>query len=220
MFPLLDPQRPRTLGVVIADVSGKGIAAALLMAFVRPIMRTALDRSGDPVEALNRTNRILVEERPTGLLVTVLAGTLDLDTGELVFANAGHEPPLLVPGDGAAPRWIEGHGTLIGAFRDPDLERCRVTIPPGGRLLLYTDGITDATSPAGERYGEDRLRRAAARDEARARTRAPGQTNAGGGPATAGETVLRVIDGVLRFQGEADPADDLALLVLRRLPAG
>lgn len=196
----------------MADVSGKGIGAALLMAFVRPVVRTALDRSGDPVEALNRTNRILVEERPTGLLVTVLAATLDLDTGELVFANAGHEPPLLVPGSGAEPRWIEGHGTLIGAFRDPGLERSSVTIPVAGRLLLYTDGITDATSPAGERYGEGRLHDTA--------TAGAGQTNAGGGEATAGETVQGVIGDVLRFQGEADPADDLALLVLRRLPAG
>ena len=186
------------------------------MAFVRPVMRTALDRSGDPVEALNRTNRILVEERPTGMLVTVLAATLDLDSGELVFANGGHEPPLLVPAvggeSGGAPRWIEGHGTLLGAFRDPGLERGTVTIPVGGRLLLYTDGITDATSPDGERYGEDRLRDAAVAGR--------GQTNAGDGEPTAGETVQGVIDGVLRFQGDADPADDLALLVLRRLPAG
>jgi len=189
--------------VVIADVSGKGIAAALLMAFVRPIMRTALDRSGDPVEALERTNRILVEERPTGLFVTVLAGTLDLDTGQFVFANAGHEPPLLVPGGTADPRWIDAHGTLIGAFRDPALERSSVTIAPGDRLLLYTDGITDATSPRGERYGDGHFRDAAV-----------GQPDA-----TAGATVQGVIDGVLTFQGEADPADDLALLVLRRLPA-
>jgi sigma-B regulation protein RsbU (phosphoserine phosphatase) len=193
-------------------VSGKGIGAALLMAFVRPVMRTALDRSGDPVEALNRTNRILVEERPTGLLVTVLAATLDLDSGELVFANAGHEPPLLVPGDGAEPSWIEGHGALIGAFRNPELERCSVMIPPAGRVLLYTDGITDATSPAGDRYGEARLRDAA--------MGLGGQPAGSGDHVTAGATVQGVIDGVLRFQGEADPADDLALLVLRRLPAG
>jgi sigma-B regulation protein RsbU (phosphoserine phosphatase) len=184
-------------------VSGKGIAAALLMAFVRPIMRTALDRSGDPVEALVRTNRILVEERPTGLFVTVLAGTLDLDTGELVYANAGHEPPLLVPAGSGTPRWIEGHGTLIGAFRDPGLERCSVEVERGGRLLLYTDGITDAVSPAGERAGEERLRAAAAASR----------------DGTAGETVRGIIDSVVEFQDEADPADDLALLVLRRLPA-
>ncbi|HEX8025006.1 MAG TPA: PP2C family protein-serine/threonine phosphatase [Candidatus Limnocylindrales bacterium] len=206
VFPLLDPARPRTLGVVIADVSGKGIAAALLMAFVRPVVRSALDRSGDPVEALVRTNRILVEERQTGLFVTVLAGILDLDTGRFEFANAGHEPPLLVPAEAGEPRWIDGGGALIGAFRDPGLERCTVEIEPGGRLVLYTDGITDAANPAHGRFGETRL-----------------AITAGGGHArddTAGATVQGVIDEVLRFQGEADPADDLALLVLRRLPAG
>jgi sigma-B regulation protein RsbU (phosphoserine phosphatase) len=182
-------------------VSGKGIAAALLMAFVRPIMRTALDRSGDPVEALNRTNRILVEERPTGLFVTVLAGILDLDTGRFDFANAGHEPPLLVGTAGERPRWIDGGGALIGAFRDPGLEPCAVEIPIGGRLLLYTDGITDAANPAHGRFGEERLAAAAS----------------AGPDDTAGATVQGVIDEVLRFQGEADPADDLALLVLRRL---
>jgi len=192
---------------VIADVSGKGIAAALLMAFVRPVVRSALDRSGDTVEALRRTNRILVEERPTGLFVTVLAGTLDLDTGRFEYANAGHEPPLLVPGRGAPPRWIEGGGALIGAFRDPGLERCTVDIGPGERLLLYTDGITDAADDRRERFGEERLAATAAEDNS-----APA-----GHEATAGATVQGVIDAVLRFQGEADPADDIALLVLRRL---
>ena len=186
--------------MVIADVSGKGIAAALLMAFVRPVVRSALDRSGDPVEALQRTNRILVEERPTGLFVTVLAGILDLDTGRFTYANAGHEPPLLVPAGGASPRWIEGGGALIGAFRDPGLGRCTVDIGPGDRLLLYTDGITDAANVRHGRFGEERL-----------------AATARGGDATAGATVQGVIDEVLRFQGEADPADDLALLVLRRL---
>ena len=193
--------------MVIADVSGKGIAAALLMAFVRPVVRSALDRSGDPVEALRRTNRILVEERPTGLFVTVLAGTLDLDTGRFDFANAGHEPPLYVPPGRGEARWIEGGGALIGAFRDPGLELCSVEIPEGGRLLLYTDGITDATSPRDGRFGEDRLR-AAARGAAST-----------GDEDTAGATVQRVIGDVLRFQGDSDPADDLAMLVLRRLPA-
>src|SRR6185436_7088744 len=116
VFPLLDPARPRHLGVVIADVSGKGIAAALLMAFVRPVIRSALDRSGDPVAALERTNQILVEERRTGLFVTVLGGVLELDTGVFTFANAGHEPPLLAsPGD-AGPVWVEGGGPLVGLF--------------------------------------------------------------------------------------------------------
>lgn len=203
VFPILDPARPRHLGVVIADVSGKGIAAALLMAFVRPVLRSALDRSGDPVQALELTNRILVDERRTGLFVTVLAGVLDLDTGVFSFANAGHEMPLLIPGDGAAPRWLPGGGPLIGVFGRLDLTLESAEIRPGDRLLLYTDGITDAASPTGERFGVDRFEHLA------------GDSHRG----SAIDTCAAVIRPVLRFQGDADPADDLALLVLRRLPA-
>jgi sigma-B regulation protein RsbU (phosphoserine phosphatase) len=204
VFPLLDEARPRHLGVVIADVSGKGIAAALLMAFVRPVLRSALDRSGDPVEALERTNHILVDERRTGLFVTVLCGVLDLDTGVFTFANGGHEPPLLAGPDGSEPRWVEGGGPLLGVFGRLDLVAERVEIRPGERLVLYTDGITDAAAPDGERYGDTRFRRTIA------------ETCAGG---SAADTCHGVIQSVLAFQGAATQADDLALLVFRRLPA-
>jgi sigma-B regulation protein RsbU (phosphoserine phosphatase) len=188
--------------VVIADVSGKGISAALLMAFVRPVMRSALDRSGDPVTALELTNRILVDERRTGLFVTILAGVLELDTGLFTFANAGHEMPLHVPADGSASRWVEGCGPLVGMFGKLDLTAERVQIQPGDRLVLYTDGITDAASPAGARLGIDRFRELASSDPL----------------GLAEDTCRTVIDSVLAFQGDAEPADDLALLVLRRLP--
>jgi len=187
---------------VIADVSGKGIAAALLMAFVRPVMRSALDRSGDPVEALELTNRILVDERRTGLFVTMLAGVLELDTGRFTFANAGHEMPLLVPGDGSGSRWVEGSGPLVGMFGRLDLTAQTVTIQPGDRLVLYTDGITDAASPAGARLGIEPFRALAS------------GTHAG----HAEDTCRTVIDSVLALQGDAEAADDLALLVLRRVP--
>lgn len=202
VFPILDPARPRQLGVVIADVSGKGISAALLMAFVRPVMRSALDRSGDPVQALELTNRILVDERRTGLFVTILAGVLELDTGRFTFANAGHEMPLLVPGDGSGSRWVEGGGPLVGMFGRLDLVADTVTIQPGDRLVLYTDGITDAASPAGDRLGIERFRELAS----------------GNFVGNAQDTCVAVIDSVLAFQGDAEPADDLALLILRRDP--
>jgi sigma-B regulation protein RsbU (phosphoserine phosphatase) len=188
---------------VIADVSGKGISAALLMAFVRPVMRSALDRSGDPVQALELTNRILVDERRTGLFVTILAGVLDLDAGVFTFANAGHEMPLLVPADGSGPRWVEGGGPLVGMFGRLDLVAERVQLQPGDRLVLYTDGITDAASADRVRFGQERFARLA------------GDSRSG----HAVDTCRDVIQSVLHFQGEGEPADDLALLVLRRLPA-
>jgi len=204
VFPLLDPARPRHLGVVIADVSGKGIAAALLMAFVRPVIRSALDHSGDPVQALERTNHILVDERRTGLFVTMLCGVLELDTGVFTFANAGHEMPLLAAPDGSEPRWVEGGGPLVGMFGELGLIAERLEIRPGERLILFTDGITDAQAPSGERFGQDRLIQTIA------------ESCLTGG---AVDTCRAVIQGVLAFQGDALPADDLALLILRRLPA-
>jgi sigma-B regulation protein RsbU (phosphoserine phosphatase) len=204
VFPILDPARPRHLGVVMADVSGKGISAAILMAFVRPVIRSALDRTGDPVEALERTNHILVDERRTGLFVTVLCGVLDLDTGVFSFASAGHEMPLLAPPGGVEPRWIAGGGPLLGVFGRLDLTPLSVEIRSGDRLVLYTDGITDAQSPSGERFGDERLRRAI-RDSC---------------DGHAEDTCRAVVQSVLAFQGDAQPADDLALLVLRRLPTG
>jgi phosphoserine phosphatase RsbU/P len=189
--------------VVIADVSGKGISAALLMAFIRPVMRSALDRTADPIEALERTNHILVDERRTGLFVTILAGVLDLDSGVFTFANAGHEMPLVASPGGAEPRWVPGGGPLLGVFGRLDLAPLSVEVRPGDRLVLYTDGITDARAPNGTRFGDERLRTAIRESCDR----------------HAEDTCHSVIQGVLDFQGDAENADDFALLVLRRLPA-
>jgi len=186
--------------VVIADVSGKGIAAALLMAFVRPVMRSALLRAGDPVESLELMNWILAEERRTGLFVTILAGVLDLDTGVFLFANAGHELPLLLPADGSEPRLIPGGGPLVGMFTRLGVQEQRLVLQPGDALVLYTDGVTDARAPDGERFGEARFLAAA-----RASAASPG-------PASCRD----VIDEVLAFQVDAEPADDLALLLIQR----
>jgi sigma-B regulation protein RsbU (phosphoserine phosphatase) len=171
------------------------------MAFVRPVVRAAMDHTGDPVAALERTNWILTAERPTGLLVTVLCGVLDLDSGELRFANAGHEPPLLVRGGAAAPRLEEltEAGPLLGAFRSLDLPIGTARLGRDDVLVLYTDGVTDAASPAGERFGDERFR-GLVRDQCAVSASA-------------------VVDGVMSAVGawEGDePADDLALLVVRR----
>jgi sigma-B regulation protein RsbU (phosphoserine phosphatase) len=128
---------------------------------------------------------------------------LDLDGGSFTFANAGHEMPLLAGPTDHQPRWVEGGGPLIGMFDRLGIVEQRVSIEPGERLVLYTDGITDAASPSGERFGQERLLGAIA-------------ATCRDGSAT--DTCRSVIQGVLSFQAEASPADDLALLVLRRLP--
>ncbi len=203
VFPLIDPDRGHELAIVIADVSGKGISAALLMAFLRPLIRAAVDRTGEPAVALERVNRILVEERRTGLFVTALCGVLDTRAGVFRFANAGHEPPLLVPGDGSPVRAIPGNGPLIGMFGRLGLGLESVALAAGDLLALHTDGLTDARAGGGARFGEERLALAF-------------ETHRG---IPADEVVERVIGEVLDFQGAAPAADDMALVAVRRRPA-
>jgi sigma-B regulation protein RsbU (phosphoserine phosphatase) len=196
-------KRGRPLSVVIADVTGKGIAAALLMAFVRPLLHAAIDHTTGPAEALERTNRILVDERRSSLFITALAGRLDLPTGHLVLANAGHEPPLIVRADGSAPAWLEGAGPLVGGFDRLDVPEISVHLEPGDLALLYTDGITDARSPAGERFDEWRLLEAL-------------EASRGG---TAQTVIGTLADTVCAFQEPSAPADDITIVAIRRLPA-
>lgn len=198
VFPIA--ASPGSLAIVIADVSGKGVAAAMLMAFARPVIRAAIDNTSDPAEALRRTNRILVEERRSGLFITALCAILDMSSGRLRLSNAGHEPPLIVPGDGAPARWLEGSGPLLGAFRELDASVCLADLGPGDTAVLYTDGVTDARSASGERFGEERLL---------------GVIDACRGD-TARRTVEAIAASTRAFQGEMPAADDVTIVAIRR----
>ena len=150
-------RRGRPLGLVIADVTGKGIAAALLMAFARPVIHSALQAASGPADALRRTNRILVDELHTALFITALVGRLEVASGRVWLANAGHEPPLLIPADGGPVIEIEEGGRMLGMSSPLDLTEVEVTLAPGDKLLLYTDGVTDALTTTGERFGRERM---------------------------------------------------------------
>ena len=195
-------RRGRPLSIVIADVTGKGVAAALLMAFSRPLLHAAIDHTTNPAAALERVNRILVEERRSSLFITAVAARLDVRTGELRVANAGHEPPLLVRADGSPIDCPVEAGPLVGAFGRLDIPEVSVELGPGDLVLLYTDGVTDARSPGGERFDEWRLFEAV--------EGARGQT--------ASEVVSAIARDVNAFQGRDDVADDITIVAVRRLP--
>ncbi len=142
-------------GLVLADVSGKGTAAALLMSATRGMLRSLATACGGPGEVLNRLNRLLVEDFPSGKFVTMIYAVLNPSERTLTFASAGHLRPLLVNQEGA--RFLDSErglplGLGLGGFSETE-----VKLAPGSRLVFYSDGITEAEGPNDEEYGAERL---------------------------------------------------------------
>jgi adenylate cyclase len=199
----------RRLFFVIADVSGKGAPAALLMAATKEVIREAALKFGSALdrvltEANRKTAAASTDLQPEGgVFVTAFVGVLDLDTGELAYASAGHDSPFVLGGKKGLRRLTTEGGPPLGAvdtFLYPiDHDR----LEPGEVLLLYTDGVTEAENPDHALYGRRRLTEALAK--------AP--------TGAARDLVGAVFDEVRRFVGAAEPGDDITVLALRRAAA-
>jgi sigma-B regulation protein RsbU (phosphoserine phosphatase) len=144
------------IGLVIADVSGKGVPAALLMAFLRASLRAAIHIGYAPHISMSKVNYLLWESIERNQFVTAFYGVLDASNKTLAYTNAGHNPPLLMDRDGNA-RFMERGGLPLGMFRDTRYYEYYQAIEPGQTLVLYTDGATEAQNPQGEEYGRERL---------------------------------------------------------------
>lgn len=142
-------------GLVLADVSGKGTAAALLMSATRGMLRSLADGGGSPGEVLAKLNRLMVEDFPAGRFVTLVYAVLDPERRKLTFSSAGHLPPLLVR-NGASEFLYSERGTPLGLVAT-EYSESTVELPAGARLLFYSDGITEASGPEKEEYGPRRL---------------------------------------------------------------
>src|SRR3989304_7924136 len=153
-FFLIDKYR---LGVIIGDVSGKGIASALLMAVSKTLLKaTAL--KGIPADnVLSEVNNILVDESPSNMFVTIFYGVLDTRSGAFEYSNGGHNPPYLISVDGKVKQLDNIGGLMIGAMKDVPYESNVVMIQPGESLLFYTDGVTEAFNKNEEEFQETRL---------------------------------------------------------------
>lgn len=195
-FPIDD----RTLAVVIADVSGKGVPAAILMAVVRTMVRDlAAAGARSPAEILTHANVALTRENSEGMFVTLFMGKYDLDNGTFRYACAGHPPAYLLTAKGAVHRCTETTGTVLGVFSEAAYVERSVMLVPGDRLVLYTDGVPEARSPSGEFYREARFETLLA-------------ANATG---TARNLCEAALADVARFQGD-EAHDDVTLLVISR----
>ncbi|WP_225919500.1 PAS domain S-box protein [Actomonas aquatica] len=157
----------RRWGFVIADVSGKGAAAALVMTECRATMRLCAEGEPSPAAAIKRVNRHLEPDMRPGMFVALFYGILDLDTKVLRFCRAGHEPPILVRANGEM-ELLPGEGLAVGLddgpLFDEMLEEHEVQLGAGDVLALYTDGITEVSNPDGEEFGRDRLAQALERN--------------------------------------------------------
>lgn len=142
-------------GLVLADVSGKGTAAALLMSATRGMLRSLAEASCTPAEVLTKLNALLVEDFPAGRFVTLVYAVLDPSARVVTFANAGHLHPLFV--DGQGERFIDTERGLPLGLSCGDYSETTVALSPGSRLVFYSDGITEAVNAAEEEYGLDRL---------------------------------------------------------------
>jgi len=144
------------IGMVIADVSGKGMPAALLMAFLRASLRAATHIGYAPAVSMSKVNYLLWESIERNQFVTAFYGIFDATNRTLAYSNAGHNPALVMEVDGSA-RFEERGGVPLGMFRDTRYYEYYLTIESGQMLVLYTDGLTEARNSTEEEYGRDRL---------------------------------------------------------------
>jgi serine phosphatase RsbU (regulator of sigma subunit) len=153
----LIPLRGNCLGVVVGDVSDKGVPAALFMALTYSLLRAEAGRGASPGKTLKNVNRNLVEINSAGMFVTVLYGVLDYATREFSYARAGHPLPVIVDGAGRAIEVKTATGQPLGLFEDILLDEQRLVIPSGGAALVYSDGLSEAADAAGNQFGVERI---------------------------------------------------------------
>lgn len=145
------------LCLVIADVSGKGVPAALFMMAAKIILKSSAMQGKSPAEILTATNRAICENNPQDMFVTVWLGVLELSTGNLTAVNAGHEYPAVKRADGRFEVIKTKHGLFIGGMDDVTYKEYELDLKPGDKIFVYTDGLPEATDSAGEMLGMDRM---------------------------------------------------------------
>jgi serine phosphatase RsbU (regulator of sigma subunit)/pSer/pThr/pTyr-binding forkhead associated (FHA) protein len=189
------------VGVLVGDVAGKGMPAALLMSSLQARVQVLFDDPTNLAALVTRLNRIITSNCPSNRFITFFIGILDPKTGELTYVNAGHNPPLVAHADGTVEK-LEGTGLILGILPMATYQQGVCHLGPGDPLLLFSDGVTEPVSPQGdEEFGEDRLARVLAglRDQ------------------SAEEIIAAINQKVEEFTENAPPADDITLVVAKRL---
>ena len=184
----------------LGDVSEKGVPAALFMVKTMTLVKTLAHHVHSPAEMMEQINAMLCVDNPNSMFVTLVIGLLDLQTGEIRYANGGHNPPVLLGRDG--PRFQkEISGPVVGALEEMSYTELSVRLQPGEGIFLYTDGVTEAMDEENKLYSDGRL----LRELAACRQKSPK------------ETLHRIMDSVDDHVGSAPQSDDIAMLMIRYL---
>ena len=187
------------LGMVMADVSGKGVPAALFMMMTKILVNSITEMGDSPKETLERVNTLICQNNDEGMFVTVWLGILTISTGKIVAANAGHEYPIIRRANGQFEVYKDRHGFVIGGMENVKYREYEMTLEKGGTLFLYTDGVPEAMNTSKEMFGLDRMLEVLNRD-----------------PDADSQTLLtRMTEAVNEFAGEEPQFDDLTMLAVR-----
>jgi len=188
------------MAVVIADVSDKGISAALYMTLTRTLFRTVAQQKRQPAEIFAQVNELLLRDTPHGMFVTAVLGVIDLHTGRMLYANAGHNLPIIWKKENGGLEKLEKGSMPLGIIEKVNFVNHETQLLHGDTMLLYTDGITD-TYVDQDLFGEKRLEAAILNDtnhEAR--------------------SILTTIDlALMDFQSSGQPADDVTAVTIHRI---
>ena len=198
-FDFFDLPNGRT-AVVIADVSGKGVPAALFMVLARTLTRAAAANGDGPAACVAKVNNLLAAENPETMFVTLFYGEIDPVTGQMGYANAGHNPPYIVARDGAVTALTSAGGPALGVFEGVDYSEATIRIAREETLILYTDGVTEAMDPNNQEYGEHRLE----------------ALLSGFSELAPDVAVTRIEADVISFANGAPQADDLTMMAVIR----
>ncbi len=188
------------IGIAIADVSDKGVPAALFMMSSRTLLKASAIGLEAPGDVLREVNDLLSEDNETAMFVTLFYAVFDPDSGRLTYANGGHNAPVLVDAAGNATELPLTGGITLGLVQGLDYEQDSVVLEPGESVVLYTDGVTEAMNVEQEEFGMARLK----------------QLFAGNPPADARTANERIFEAVHEFAGDASQSDDITCMTLCR----
>lgn len=189
------------IGFVIADVSGKGIPAAIFMAVSRTLIRATGVRGGSPAECIAYSNKLLAAESVDCMFVTVFYGIININTGEINYCNAGHNPPYVLKHDGKVEPLPTMGDCMVGAIDGLPYHEATLQLEKGDALVMYTDGVTEAMNIDYQQFGEERLE----------------ETLEDVTMHNCQEMVDAIKSDVAAFAGEAEQSDDITVLTLKRL---